>query len=110
MKFELRRDSFRKIFEVNFFMDISGILETVGSFAGGIIIAGIIAVLVLGLTLTAILFVMKNSVIGAVILWLASFVGGMVGLTVPITFWTALFTGIFGVPAALAIIAYYNLF
>lgn len=89
---------------------MENILEGIGGFAGGVIVAAIVVTLVLGFTVATILFLVKNGVIGALILAIASFFGSAIGLNVPITIWTALITGIFGVPGALAVIAYHNLF
>ena len=45
-----------------------------------------------------------NAVIGFVLLLLINFLGGLIGLTIEITWWKAVIVGIFGVPGIVGLL------
>lgn len=47
-----------------------------------------------------------NGICGAVLLWVINIVGSIVGLTIKITVINSLIAGFFGIPGALAVLAY----
>lgn len=51
-----------------------------------------------------------NALIGGVILFLLNLFGGLIGFTIPINIWTALITGILGIPGVLGLVIYFLIF
>lgn len=70
----------------------------------------IVIALLLRLSLTIVLRLVKNGIFGAVLLWVANILGGLIGLSLPITPITAVLTGAFGCPMVVIMGIYYYLF
>jgi inhibitor of the pro-sigma K processing machinery len=51
-----------------------------------------------------------NALLGAIILVIFNFFGDAIGFTIPITWFSALIAGIFGIPGVIAIIIYMFIF
>ncbi len=77
-----------------------GILEL-----GGGLVAGIVILLVLKFILSLPFWLIKNSIVGAVILWLFNLLGIF---TLKITFIHCLIVGVFGVPGLIALIIWFH--
>ncbi len=76
-------------------------MEILGSLIIGVII--LIAVVKL---LSLPFKLIYNGICGAVLLWLANLLGGLVGFSMKITIVKALIAGFFGIPGAIAVILY----
>ena len=76
----------------------------------GAYIAGILLILIfarfLVMPLKIIFRLIYNGLIGGVVLWLINLVGGTIGFVLPITVWSALLVGFFGLAGVAALIVY----
>ena len=83
-------------------------LPIVGAYAFGIVL-----ILLLGfflvIPLKIVFRLVYNGLIGGVALWLINLIGAGFGFVLPITVWTALLVGFFGLPGV-AILAFYFMF
>ena len=72
---------------------------------------GILLILLLGrllvFPLKILLSLIYNGLIGGLALWLVNFIGAPLGVSLPITIWTALLVGVLGVPGVALLIVYY---
>ena len=88
-------------------------LNTVAAGAGlsplgslGPMLVGVLLLLVIVKLLSMPFKLVWNGICGAVLLWVLNIFGAMVGLTIKITVINALIAGFFGIPGALAVLAY----
>ncbi|MBR2216160.1 MAG: pro-sigmaK processing inhibitor BofA family protein [Selenomonadaceae bacterium] len=83
-------------------------LELVVSFAVGFMIL-VVIIKMLSLPFKILKKLIVNSLIGALMLWLVSFLGAPFGLAVNINIISALIAGTLGIPGVLLILAYTNM-
>jgi inhibitor of the pro-sigma K processing machinery len=81
-------------------------LPIVGAYAFGIVL-----ILLLGfflvIPLKIVFKLVYNGLIGGVALWLINLIGAGFGFVLPITVWTALIVGFFGLPGVAILILYF---
>ena len=81
-------------------------LPVIGAYAAGIVLLLVIALLLV-VPLKMVLRLVYNGLIGGLALWLLNLIGTPFGLALPITVWTALVAGFFGIPGVLLMLVYY---
>lgn len=88
-------------------------LESVAAGAGlsplgslGPMIVGVVILLIVVKLLSMPFKLVWNGICGAVLLWVMNLFGALVGLTIKITVVNTLIAGFFGIPGALAVLAY----
>ncbi len=81
-------------------------LPIVGAYA-----LGIVLILLLGfflvIPLKIVFRLVYNGLIGGIVLWLVNLVGVSFGFVLPITVWTALLVGFFGLPGVAVLLFYF---
>lgn len=84
-------------------MNFGSIITCVIAFGIGLLALWLICKL-LGMSIKIIWKLVVNALIGAVILILFNLIGGIFGVTIGITFLTALIAGVFGVPGVIVLL------
>lgn len=73
--------------------------------------AGVLLILLFGrillIPLKVVLRMIYNGLVGGLVLWLLNLIGAPLGYTLPVTVWTALIAGFFGLPGVAVLIVYY---
>lgn len=82
----------------------SAVLSPLGSL--GPMLVGIVLLWIVVKLLSMPFKLVWNGICGAVLLWVINLVGSLVGITIKITVINALIAGFFGIPGALAVLAY----
>lgn len=81
-------------------------LPIVGAYAFGIVLILLIGLLLV-IPLRVVIRLIYNGLIGGIALWLVNLVGAPLGFVLPITVWTALLVGFFGLPGVAVLLIYY---
>ena len=86
---------------------MEAIMSTFNSFGLiGQLLLGVLILIIIVKILAMPFTLIWNGITGAIMLWAANFLGAFVGFSMKITIVKALIAGIFGIPGALAVIAF----
>ena len=80
-------------------------VPVIGAYGIGVLLVLILAFF-MAVPLKIVFRLIYNGLMGGLALWLINLVGGMFGFVLPITVWTALLVGFFGLAGVAALVVY----